>query len=52
MQIDLVLKADYAATYVAQLVAEMLGPDAVIDVTYSPPDENGLVCVIGEARPG
>lgn len=50
MKIDLVLRADGAEAYVARLVADVLGPDAVIDVTYSEPDELGLVCASGEAR--
>lgn len=50
MKIDLVLRADSAEAYVAKIVAEHLGDDATIDVQYGPPDDRGLVCVIGEAR--
>lgn len=49
MDIDLVLKADGAEAYVTRLVADVLGPDAEIAVTYSPPDEHGMVCVVGQA---
>jgi len=50
MQIDLVLRGDGAEAYIAKIVAEHLGAGAVIDVVYSPADEQGLVCVVGEAR--
>lgn len=49
MQIDLVLRADGAEAYIARIVAEHLGAGAHIDVTYSPADESGLVCVVGQA---
>lgn len=49
MQIDLVLRADGAEAYVAKIVAEHLGDGAAIDVRYGPPDDRGLVCVIGQA---
>lgn len=50
MRVDLVLGADYAETYIAKLVADTLGPDATIEVEYSPPDDDGLVAVIGTAH--
>lgn len=50
MQIDLVLRADGAEAYITKIVADCLGADATIDVTYTSPDDQGLVCVIGEAR--
>lgn len=51
--INLCLPAEHiAAGYVDQLVADVLGPGATIDVSYSDPDEAGLVCVVGSARAG
>lgn len=50
IDINVLWFAETAEAYVEQLVAETIGPDAMIDVVYGPPDDEGLVAIIGEAR--